>query len=1098
MTDSRRWIWFIVCLLSVILLGRTAAPTAAQPEQQLDVVLLIDNSGSMEANDPAGLRWSAAQLFVDLADDGDRVAAFAFANEVQPLSDAAEEQLTPIQGYESRRTLKEAFAPRAPEGATNMEAAVRAALTLLREDAGGNRPIVVFLTDGRPEPESQRPALEALIQEAGREGIPVFPILLGTDTDARVADQMVRDTGGLRQDVRNAAGLLRAFGKIYTFIRPDRYADELASSGGRITFRTNPAQAVTQLSIVIPRANATVPAITALTHDGTELLDREQLSSGARLTEAEAPHYQLMTITHNAPLAGEWAIATGTAAAQGLLIARSAITLELIHPVPSVADSFVSPRVVPAGKPVFLVARALQNGNRMGDVPLSVVTVAGQTLPLSSEGLSPNRDLFWRVLRREGVSDAPAGERRRIELQVGGELSPFRLRKEFVVETADVPPLVFDSPTEADSGLQAGGTLRIAAHFEGDAVSAPEMIVGPRAMTAYVRNDRDGEITVLDLQCQQRTCADESFQPDPGRSYHIVILGRATYQDRPFSDAGETELVTENIIRVDGLEEALELPALPPGRRPSAIPLTITAFLRSGRPRLEARLTELHPRPAGVSAEGVGVILTPPTAEGGNTYTAELQFLGFDRLPPGEYTAVLSLTTPEATVQPASVPVRFTVVRPRARLTGLRAPLEFGEIPDLRAPQRITVGVTYEQSEPFALDATVTSLASEAGPMPPDRLQVDLGRPLSDRDTVSLRLSALQPVAPGRYRGVIEFRPAEEGTYASVEPDEVAFVFTIPRPRLALTHIEPPTEPAGCRSTAGEVVDFGAIPTTARPIEVNLTFEGAWVRERPDLHPEIISLRRVGTPGVGSQSVQIQTGPVRRIETRNYALPLRLELPPDHQSGTYEGELRLIGTDVAVQPERLPFRFDVRTTLPGRIRHRLQPVYCMLIDWYGLTPFPRFKGIVGWLSTLLILLFVYALGRQAQTGGVEGLVRPAGSGTPERFSVYQSVYVVRDATTGSVQLSVDDADADRALLEIIAEPADDVAYDVPVEDLEDEMQETALVQPGAGAGMARLGSRTTEQRGWYQIPVGGVQLHHMDRILVQIDAERYEFTILFE
>lgn len=1082
----------VLCLLIVFGVGGKRVPALAQfaAERNLDVVLLIDNSGSMEGNDPAGLRWSAAQLFVDLANPGDRVGALAFATDVQPLGGAAAGGLTRIQDSRSRETLKRSLAPRAPEGATNMEAALRQALELLRGDAGGNRPMVVFLTDGRPEPEAQRPRLRDLIRQAGQAGVPVFPILLGSNTDTQVAEQMVHDTGGLRQDVRDAAGLLRAFSKIYTFIRPERYADELQLTRYGLTFRTNPAQAVTQVSAVVPRISGDATAITSLTLDGSEVLGRPALGSGARVARAEATHYQLVTVTHNAAIAGEWNLSPGSNVGdRALLIVSSAITLDLMHPVPSVAGSFVAPRIVPAEKPVLLVARVLQSGGRLGDVPLSATTGAGETVPLEAGGLSVNRDLYWRFL---DLGTLEAGQQQRIEVQVGGELTPFRLRKEFVIEGATVPSLVVDSPSAADSGLITGGKLRIAAHFEGDAVSNP-------AMTAYVHDLGSGEVTVLELQCESSACQDETFTPRPGRAYHVVVVGTARQGGRPFSDGAETELVTGDVMRVDGLDVLSRTDAFPPGQGLQPIQLTVTAFTQSGRPELTAQLASLRPLPPGLSPEALGVVLSPLATQGGNTYSAQLSFVGFDQLPPGEYAATLIFTAPDVTVTPSTVPFRFAVAQPGAHLRKLPNPLDFDLIPDLRRPQVITVEVAYQHSAPFDLAADVVSLESDSGAEHLDLIQVDLGRPSPaarpDYSTVTLRLSALRPLHPGRYRGVIRFRPVDPANPAEVEPPEAAFVFSIPQPALALTRIGPPREPVGCPERQSprpaDLIDFGAFRSVGQPRQVDLFFESTWVRDRPDLEAEIVSLRRAGKPGVRPAPVRLQPGALQRVEEGLYALPLALELPADQEPGTYEGEVSLRGPEVAIQPQSMQFRFDARTTLLGRLRQRVRPGYCMVVDWYALRPFPRFKGILSWLGTFVLVLAGWSIFSSLATGGVSGTVQPASGGPGQQFTARQPAYVVQDK--GEVRLSRDVGDAPRALAEIIGEES----LEIDLADLESAGGPAALVRPGAGQGSVKLGYWNTRRGKWYKIPTTGKRLRDSDRFAVRVGRRRHEFIILF-
>jgi len=181
---------------------------------------------------------------------------------VVPLGDAQRGVLAPISDAASRERLKALLQPRTPVGATNMEGALKLATRLLLDSAGGNRPVIVFLTDGKPEPPEQRPGLEAAIAEAGRRNLLVFPILLGGETDVTVADRMVRETGSMRQDVQSAAGLLRAFGQVYALVQPERYVDELSlTPGGSLTYQTNPDQAISEAVVIVPRGSAGTSAL---------------------------------------------------------------------------------------------------------------------------------------------------------------------------------------------------------------------------------------------------------------------------------------------------------------------------------------------------------------------------------------------------------------------------------------------------------------------------------------------------------------------------------------------------------------------------------------------------------------------------------------------------------------------------------------------------------------------------------------------------------------------------------------------------------------------------------------------------------------------
>ena len=59
----------------------------SQNDHNMDVVLVIDSSGSMQKNDPLSFRVPAAKLFISLLDKGDRAGIVSFSDRGYLLSD---------------------------------------------------------------------------------------------------------------------------------------------------------------------------------------------------------------------------------------------------------------------------------------------------------------------------------------------------------------------------------------------------------------------------------------------------------------------------------------------------------------------------------------------------------------------------------------------------------------------------------------------------------------------------------------------------------------------------------------------------------------------------------------------------------------------------------------------------------------------------------------------------------------------------------------------------------------------------------------------------------------------------------------------------
>ncbi|MBM3822563.1 MAG: DUF3520 domain-containing protein [Verrucomicrobia bacterium] len=149
-----------------------AGRTAAQP---LNLVLLLDNSGSMERADRVRIRRECLRVLVEQLRPIDRISVLAFARTTRLVADA-------LPGDQAGG-LPASFAELVPEGGTNLEEALKQGYRQARarfNPQGGNR--VVLLTDGAANLGEANPeALRQMVEHHRRGGVALDCFGIGWD-----------------------------------------------------------------------------------------------------------------------------------------------------------------------------------------------------------------------------------------------------------------------------------------------------------------------------------------------------------------------------------------------------------------------------------------------------------------------------------------------------------------------------------------------------------------------------------------------------------------------------------------------------------------------------------------------------------------------------------------------------------------------------------------------------------------------------------------------------------------------------------------------------------------------------------------------------
>ncbi len=190
-----------------------------------DIVLVLDNSGSMMKNDPQFLTKQAVTEFINNLDESTRVAIVIFDQDVRTAV-----PLTEISSA-SRQGLLDSLSQINYKGLyTNSPAAIESAIYDLknngREEA---RKIIVFMTDGIVDTgnadrdlEKTKWLKEDLAADAADAGIKIFGIAFTENADFELIQSLAQNTDGEYYRALLADDLQNVFSKLNTLINtPD-------------------------------------------------------------------------------------------------------------------------------------------------------------------------------------------------------------------------------------------------------------------------------------------------------------------------------------------------------------------------------------------------------------------------------------------------------------------------------------------------------------------------------------------------------------------------------------------------------------------------------------------------------------------------------------------------------------------------------------------------------------------------------------------------------------------------------------------------------------------------------------------------------------
>ncbi|MDO9533911.1 MAG: vWA domain-containing protein [Bacillota bacterium] len=214
----------LTALIIFLIISCTITPVLLAEEilsdETLAIVMVIDVSGSMRYTDPQMLRETASRIFIDLLSPEDYLGVITFdhdANVVIPLQQ--------VESASKKELFKETLSPRLqPRGNTDYLTALEAAFGQFKgTGTQGARPVVVFLTDGEPNPDPARQRMDPafmvsymeslwnIVDDFSLAGIPIYTVAFSGEIDPEIARKISLDTKGDSYILEEPGELLVSF-----------------------------------------------------------------------------------------------------------------------------------------------------------------------------------------------------------------------------------------------------------------------------------------------------------------------------------------------------------------------------------------------------------------------------------------------------------------------------------------------------------------------------------------------------------------------------------------------------------------------------------------------------------------------------------------------------------------------------------------------------------------------------------------------------------------------------------------------------------------------------------------------------------------------
>lgn len=624
------WSFFTFVLVSGLFFS--SSMLSAQTVQNQDGVALamvIDNSGSMDGNDPNDWRYAATRLIMDVGDDWDEVGVICFGDTSSTMKPLA--ALGPTNNR-STQTASITKSNCASSGGTVMVTAIQEGITQL-QTSNAARKYLLILTDGAPS-DNPVPAVE----DALKQGITVVPVELGLNI------QFLSSLGISSRSINGANELLSTFAGIYSELKPDRYVEVLDTTTPNLN--VDQIQQVNRLDLVLSPNQSIIDNGTNRTCPG----DPECQPDAAQ------QQYYLLPVMQS-PVQGSWQVAPG---GMIVVIARSNFRPALAYPPAD--DPTQIGYFLPRGSSQTLIARISTPSNMLGSMSIN-----GQ-----SGGIA--LDDQQQTLLFEQFS----GEQSQAAIQLGTGTQPLQVVKTFSLapvpnQEPDLPQLVAVNPdSQGQIQTEPNGQARLIVNLEGNMG-----LIQSSTLSALVIDTNTGQVVYgpQALQANGNSYQSQSLiDIQPGTAYRTLFWLNAvrTADALRYGDQLDLQVQTTGTIRVQ--MQNLTLADFHKGQ----IPITVEVTEPDRRVDLTARL-EWTDQPRSGLAEGLFRVSLQESSfvnkQDSTLHVTGPSVLCAD-LEPGQYTGKLVFQSSSGLpVTPAEVPVLETLRCGGVQISGLPSEL---------------------------------------------------------------------------------------------------------------------------------------------------------------------------------------------------------------------------------------------------------------------------------------------------------------------------------------------------------------------------------------------------------------------------------------